>query len=184
MAVLKLYTYPDEVLRKQCRKVEKVDDEIRRFLDDMLETMYADKGVGLAAPQVGSDKRVIVIDPNPSDEDLSARRPMYLVNPEIIWKSEETVIFCEGCLSLPNQSADVERHEKVRVRYVDYNGNEQEILADDFLAIILQHEIDHLDGILYIDHLSRLKRSRLLKKLDKYYEDKAREAEQENNKKQ
>ena len=184
MAVLKLYTYPNEILRKQCRKVEKVDDEMRRFLDDMLETMYADKGVGLAAPQVGSDKRVIVIDPNPSDEDLSARRPMYLVNPEIIWKSEETVIFCEGCLSLPNQSADVERHEKVRVRYVDYNGKEQEILADDFLAIILQHEIDHLDGILYIDHLSRLKRSRLLKKLDKYYEDKAREAEQENNKKQ
>ena len=86
-------------------------------------------------------------------------------------------MFCEGCLSLPNQSADVERHEKVRVRYVDYNGKEQEILADDFLAIILQHEIDHLDGILYIDHLSRLKRSRLLKKLDKYYEDKAREAE-------
>ena len=87
MAVLKLYTYPDEVLRQKCRKVEKVDDEMRRFLDDMLETMYADKGVGLAAPQVGSDKRVIVIDPNPSDEDLSARRPMYLVNPEIIWKS-------------------------------------------------------------------------------------------------
>ena len=184
MAVLKLYTYPNEILRKQCRKVEKVDDEMRRFLDDMLETMYADKGVGLAAPQVGSDKRVIVIDPNPSDEDLSARRPMYLVNPEIIWKSEETVLFCEGCLSLPNQSADVERHEKVRVRFVDYNGKEQEILADDYLAIILQHEIDHLDGILYIDHLSRLKRSRLLKKLDKYYEDKAREAEQENNKKQ
>lgn len=178
MAVLKLYTYPDEVLRQKCRKVEKVDDEMRRFLDDMLETMYADKGVGLAAPQVGSDRRVIVIDPNPSDEDLSARRPMYLVNPEIIWKSEETVMFCEGCLSLPNQSADVERHEKVRVRYVDYNGKEQEILADDFLAIILQHEIDHLDGILYIDHLSRLKRSRLLKKLDRYYEDKAREAEQ------
>ena len=104
MAVLKLYTYPDEILRQKCRKVEEVDDEMRRFLDDMLETMYVDKGVGLAAPQVGSDKRVIVIDTNPSDEDLSARRPMYLVNPEIIWKSEETVMFCEGCLSLPNQS--------------------------------------------------------------------------------
>ena len=178
MAIREIRIQGDSVLEKKCKEVKEVTPRIRELIDDMLETMYADKGVGLAAPQVGSDKRVIVIDPNPSDEDLSARRPMYLVNPEIIWKSEETVIFCEGCLSLPNQSADVERHEKVRVRYVDYNGNEQEILADDFLAIILQHEIDHLDGILYIDHLSRLKRSRLLKKLDKYYEDKAREAEQ------
>ena len=180
MTVLKLYEYPDAVLKQKSQRVEKVDAEVQKILDDMLETMYVDKGVGLAAPQVGSDKRVIVIDTNPSDEDLSARRPMYLVNPEIIWKSEETVMFCEGCLSLPNQSADVERHEKVRVRYLDYSGKEQEILADDFLAIVLQHEIDHLDGILYIDHLSRLKRSRLLKKLDKYYEDKAREAEQKN----
>ncbi|MDO4162713.1 MAG: peptide deformylase [Pseudomonadota bacterium] len=179
MAVLKLYTYPDNILRQKCHKVTKVDDELRRFLDDMLETMYVDKGVGLAAPQVGSDKRIIVIDPNPSDEDLSARQPMYLINPEIIWRSDETVMFCEGCLSLPNQSAEVERHEKIRVHYTDYHGKEQEILAEDFLAIILQHEIDHLDGILYIDHLSRLKRSRLLKKLEKYYEDKARETSNE-----
>lgn len=177
MAVLKLYEYPDEVLRQKCEKVTQIDDELRRFLDDMLETMYVDKGCGLAAPQVGVTKRIIVVDPNPSDEDLSARRPMYLVNPEIIWRSEEKVIFCEGCLSLPDQRADVERHEKVRVRYTDYNGKEQEILADDILAIILQHEIDHLDGILYIDHLSRLKRSRLLKKLEKYNEERAKKAE-------
>lgn len=170
MAVLKLYEYPHEVLRKKCLKVDEVNDELRQFLDDMLETMYVDKGCGLAAPQVGVSKRIIVIDPNPSDEDLSARRPMYLVNPEIVWHSDETVIFCEGCLSVPDQRADVERFEKIRVRYLDYNGKEQEILADDVLAIILQHEIDHLDGILYIDHLSRLKRSRLLKKLDKWYE--------------
>lgn len=171
MSVLKLYEYPDEVLRQKCDKVNVVDDELRHFLDDMLETMYVDKGCGLAAPQVGCTKRIIVVDPNPSDEDLSARRPMYLVNPEIVWHSDEMVFFNEGCLSLPDQRADVERFEKVRVRFIDYNGNAQEILADDLLAIILQHEIDHLDGILYIDHLSRLKRTRLLHRLEKYREE-------------
>lgn len=171
MSVLKLYEYPEEVLRQKCAKVSKVDDDLRCFLDDMLETMYVDKGCGLAAPQVGVTKRIIVLDDNPSDEDKSARHPMYLINPEIIWHSEETVLFNEGCLSLPGQRAEVERFEKVRVHYIDYNGNEQEVLADDLLAIILQHEIDHLDGILYIDHLSRLKRTRLLNKLNKYYED-------------
>lgn len=171
MAVLKLYEYPDEVLRQKCERVSKVDDELRKFLDDMLETMYVDKGCGLAAPQVGVTKRIIVLDPNPSDEDLSARRPMYLINPEIIWRSEEKVLFNEGCLSLPDQRAEVERFERVRVRFIDYNGKEREILADELLAIILQHEIDHLDGILYIDHLSRLKRSRLLKKLEKFREE-------------
>jgi peptide deformylase len=171
MSTLKLYEYPDEVLRQKCKKVDAVDDELRHFLDDMLETMYVDKGCGLAAPQVGCTKRLIVVDPNPSDEDLSARQPMYLVNPEIVWHSEETVFFNEGCLSLPDQRADVERFEKVRVRFLDYNGEKKEILADDLLAIILQHEIDHLDGILYIDHLSRLKRTRLLHKLDKYREE-------------
>ena len=171
MAVLKLYEYPDEVLRQKCERVTKVDDELRKFLDNMLETMYIDKGCGLAAPQVGVTKRIIVLDPNPSDEDLSVRRPMYLINPEIVWRSEETVLFNEGCLSLPGQRAEVERYERVRVHFTDYNGKEQEILADDLLAIILQHEIDHLDGVLYIDHLSRLKRSRLLKKLDKFREE-------------
>lgn len=177
MSVLKLYEYPDEVLRQKCEKVSKVDDELRRFLDDMLETMYVDKGCGLAAPQVGVTKRIIVLDDNPSDEDKSARRPMFLVNPEIIWRSDEMVLFNEGCLSLPDQRAEVERHEKVRVHFIDYNGAEQEILADDLLAIILQHEIDHLDGVLYIDHLSRLKRTRLLNKLKKYREEKERDKE-------
>lgn len=175
MAILKLYEYPDEVLRQKCERVAEVNDELRKFLDNMLETMYVDKGCGLAAPQVGVSKRIIVLDSNPSDEDLSARRPMYLINPEIVWHSKETVIFNEGCLSLPDQRADVERYERVRVHYTDYNGKEQEISADELLAIILQHEIDHLDGILYIDHLSRLKRSRLLKKLDKFREERAHE---------
>ena len=171
MTVLTLHTYPDEILRQKCQKVTAVDDDLRRFLDDMLETMYVDKGCGLAAPQVGIAKRIIVLDPNPSDDDLNARCPMHLVNPEIIWHSEETVLFNEGCLSLPEQRAEVERFERVRVRYLDYNGKECEILADELLAIILQHEIDHLDGILYIDHISRLKRTRLLHKLEKYNEE-------------
>lgn len=171
MAILKLYEYPDPVLRKKCDKVTKVDDDLRLFLDDMLETMYADKGCGLAAPQVGVSKRIVVLDY--ATEEDEEKKPMFLINPEIIWKSEETVLFCEGCLSLPDQRADVERHERVRVHYTDYNGKEQEILAEDLLAIILQHEIDHLDGILYIDHISRLKRERLLKKLEKYREEKS-----------
>ena len=176
MAILKLHTYPVEGLRQKCHKVAAVDDNMRRFLDDMLETMYADKGCGLAAPQVGVTQRVIVLDPNPSDDDLNARQPMYLVNPEIIWHSEETVLFNEGCLSLPEQRAEVERFERVRVRFLDYAGEEREILADDLLAIILQHEIDHLDGILYIDHISRLKRTRLLHKLAKYNDEHAPKA--------
>lgn len=174
MAILQLYEYPDKILRCKCEKVAVVDDALRKTLDDMLETMYADKGCGLAAPQVGLTKRMIVLDPNPGDEDLSARRPMCLINPEIIWKSEEMVLFKEGCLSVPEQRAEVERHEKVRVHYVDYDGAEQEILADDLLAIILQHEIDHLDGILYIDRLSRLKRDRVLHKLQKYRDEQAK----------
>ena len=173
MAVLKLYEYPDEVLRKKCTAVETVDDDLRHLLDDMLETMYADKGCGLAAPQVGVTKRIIVLDPNPSDEDLSVRQPLHLVNPEIIWHSDETVLFNEGCLSLPDQRAEVERFERVKVRFIGYDGKAKELETDDLLAIILQHEIDHLDGILYIDHLSRLKRSRLLTKLEKYRENKA-----------
>lgn len=167
MAVLKLYTYPDKVLSEKCEKVTVVDDNIRKLLDDMLETMYADKGVGLAAPQIGITKRIIVIDDKVDEEGNPGPHPMYLVNPEIIEKSAETIIFNEGCLSVPGQSADVERHKRVKVKYLDYNGQEQMLEAEDYLAVILQHETDHLDGILYIDHLSRLKRNMIIKKLKK-----------------
>lgn len=169
MSVLKLYEYPHPVLHLKAEKVIKVDDELRRFLDDLLETMYADKGVGLAAPQVGVSKRMIVIDTEQRDEDGNYQpgRPMYLINPEIVYKSEEKILFCEGCLSVPGQSAEVERHQKIKVRYLDYDGNECEIEAEDYPAVVLQHEIDHLDGILYIDRISRLKRNMLLKKLEK-----------------
>lgn len=168
MAVLKVYEYPDPILKKKAEKVEKVDDELRRFMDDMLETMYSAVGVGLAAPQVGVSKRIVVIDISHEDEKIE---PYYLVNPEIIWKSEEKVCGEEGCLSVPEQRAEVERHASVKLRYLDYNGQEHEELIEDFLAIVIQHELDHLDGILYIDRLSRLKRQILLKKLQKLRSD-------------
>lgn len=169
MSILTLYEYPHPVLLQKAERVLKVDDALRAFLDDMLETMYADKGVGLAAPQVGVSKRMIVIDTEQRDDDGNYKpgNPLYLINPEIISKSEEMITFCEGCLSVPGQSADVERHQKIKVRYIDRNGTEQELEATDYPAVVLQHEIDHLDGILYIDRISRLKRNMILKKLQK-----------------
>ena len=164
MTKLKLYEYPHPVLKKKAEPVAKVDDEMRRFLDDMLETMYASNGCGLAAPQVGVSKRVVVIDIAHEDEEP---QPMYLVNPEIIWKSEEKKVCEEGCLSVPGMRAEVERPAAVKIRYLDYDGKEQLLEADDFLAVAAQHELDHLDGVLYIDHLSRLRRQMLLKKLEK-----------------
>jgi len=179
MSILPLREYPDPILHQKAQSVAKIDDEIRLFLDDMLETMYADRGAGLAAPQVGVSKRMIVLDAEQKeDEDGHHQKghPMALINPEIIYKSEEKILFCEGCLSLPEQRADVERHQKIKVRYQDTNGSVKEIEAEDYLAVILQHEIDHLDGILYIDHLSRLKREMLLKKLQKARQQKAEKA--------
>lgn len=165
MALLKLYEYPHPVLKQKTEKVEKVDAKIQKLLDDMLETMYASNGCGLAAPQIGVSKKIVVVDIAHEDEEAN---PIYMVNPEIIWKSEEKVCGEEGCLSVPGQRADVERHASVKVKYLDYNGKEQAMLAEDFLAIAIQHELDHLDGVLYIDHLSRLKRQMLLKKLEKF----------------
>lgn len=167
MAILKLHTYPDPILAEKCDKVEKVTDEIRRILDDMLETMYADKGVGLAAPQVGIKKRIIVIDDKVGEDGQPGPHPLYFINPEIIEKSAETIFFNEGCLSVPGQCAEVERHARIKVKYLDYNGKEKILEAEDYLAVIIQHETDHLDGILYIDHLSRLKRNIIIKKLQK-----------------
>ena len=167
MAVLKLYTYPDKILSQKCDEVKEVTDETRKILDDMLETMYADKGVGLAAPQVGLKQRMIVVDDKVTEDGVPGPHPLYLVNPVLIEKSEETIFFNEGCLSVPGQCAEVERHKRVTVRYLDYNGQEQVLKAEDYLAVILQHETDHLDGILYLDHLSRLKRNMIIKKLQK-----------------
>lgn len=167
MAVLKLCTYPDKILSEKCEKVDAVTDEIRTLLNDMLETMYADKGVGLAAPQVGIKKRIIVIDDKVSENGTPGPNPRFLINPEIIKKSEEMINFTEGCLSVPGQSAEVKRHKAVTVKYLDRMGHEQLLEAEDYLAVIIQHETDHLDGILYIDRISRLKRNIIIKKLKK-----------------
>ncbi len=174
MALMKIYEYPHPVLKKKAEPVKEVNAEIRKLLDDMLETMYDAPGVGLAAPQVGVSKRVIVIDIS-HDED--ARTPIYMVNPEIIWKSDEISVCEEGCLSVPKQYAEVERPASVTVRYLDRLGMMQEFQADDFLATAVQHEIDHLDGILYVDRLSRLKKNMLLKKLKKYQEERAEDGD-------
>lgn len=173
MSVLKVYEYPHPILKKKAEKVALVDDELRRFLDDMLETMYSAVGVGLAAPQVGVSKRIVVIDASRDEEEKN--EPLYLVNPEIIWKSADKVCGEEGCLSVPEQRAEVERFAAVKVKYLDYNGEEKILLAEDFLAIVVQHELDHLDGILYIDRISRLKRQMLLKKLQKMREEESGE---------
>ena len=163
---------PDPVLKTKCTPVPAVDDEIRTLMDDMLDTMYAAPGIGLAAPQIGVTKRVIVVDVSEKDEP---RAPLCLANPEIVWKSDETAPHEEGCLSLPDLYADVERPVAVKVRYLDRDGASQELEADGLLAICLQHEIDHIDGVLFVDHLSALKRNMFLKKMVKAKKVRARE---------
>ncbi len=166
MSVLKLCEYPDPILKEKSQEVLSVNDEIKRILQDMLETMYSAGGVGIAAPQVGILKRLVVIDVEQKDEDTRGN-PIFMVNPQIVWKSEETNICEEGCLSVPQQRAEVERAASVRAVYTDFNGKSCEISAEGLLAKAIQHELDHLDGILYIDRISRLKRNMLLKKLQK-----------------
>jgi peptide deformylase len=163
---------PDPVLKTKCTPVPVVDDEIRTLMDDMLDTMYAAPGIGLAAPQIGVTKRVIVVDVSEKDEPNA---PLCLANPEIVWKSDETAPHEEGCLSLPDLYADVERPVAVKVRYLDRDGAQQELEADGLLAICLQHEIDHIDGVLFVDHLSALKRNMFLKKMVKAKKVRARE---------
>lgn len=164
MSKMKIFEIPEPVLRQKAEKVDAVDASVRQILSDMLETMYAGNGVGLAANQVGLLKRLVVIDCASDDEEPA---PIKMVNPEIIAHSEHKILHNEGCLSLPREYADVERWEMVVVRYWDENGIEQTREADGLLAIAMQHEIDHLDGVLFIDHLSKLKRDRLLKHLEK-----------------
>lgn len=164
MALREILIVPDPRLKKECEPVTEVNDEIRDLLDDMLETMYAAPGIGLAAPQIGVMKRVVVMDVS---DDKDKPEPMKLINPEIIWESEDTSVYQEGCLSIPEQYADVERPAEVGVRYVDENGKEHEIEADGLLATCIQHEIDHLDGVLFTDYLSALKRNMMIKKVQK-----------------
>ena len=164
MAIREILTAPDPRLRQISKPVEGVDDELRALMDDMLETMYDAPGIGLAAIQVGIPLRVIVMDLAGEDEKP---QPRYYVNPEILDPSEDQTLYKEGCLSVPEFFEEVERPMTCRVRYLDYDGNEQGIEADGLLATCIQHEMDHLEGVLFIDHLSRLKRDRILKKLKK-----------------
>jgi peptide deformylase len=164
MTILPVIIAPDPRLKVTSPPVDRVDDEVRRLMDDMLETMYHVPGIGLAAPQVGVHKRVIVVDAARKDEDPA---PMKLANPEVIWASEEVGTYEEGCLSLPEHYAEVTRPDRVRVRYLDYEGEIREMEADGVLATCIQHEIDHLDGILFVDHISSLKRGIILRKLAK-----------------
>jgi peptide deformylase len=164
MAQLPIITAPDPRLKIKARPVPAVDNKVRRLMDDMLDTMYGAIGIGLAAPQVGQSSRVIVLD---VARDGEKPQPLQLANPEILWRSPELTTGNEGCLSLPEHYAEVTRPAKIRLRYLDYQNEIREIDASGLLAMCLQHEIDHLDGVLFVDHISSLKRGMILRKLAK-----------------
>jgi peptide deformylase len=162
MTLRTILVAPDPVLKAKAKPVEGVDDALRQLMDDMLETMYHAPGIGLAAPQVGVSQRVIVVDIAREDEPKAS---MCMVNPEIVWVSDEDATYEEGCLSVPEHYADVARPAEIRVRYLDRDGQKQELQTGGLLATVIQHEMDHLDGVLFIDHLSSLKRNMILRKL-------------------
>jgi len=166
MALRDILIAPDPRLKIKAEPVGRVDASVRALMDDMLETMYAANGIGLAAPQIGEAKRVIVMD-IAREKEGAPPRPMRIADPEILWASEETVAGEEGCLSVPEHYADVERPAKVRVRFRDENDAVQELDCEGLLAVCIQHEMDHLTGTLFVDHLSSLKRSMILRKLQK-----------------
>ncbi len=164
MALREILIVPDPLLKQVSQPVAKVDDALRALMDDMLETMYEAPGIGLAAIQIGVPKRVIVMDIARQDEP---KQPRYFVNPEILWASEETAPYEEGCLSVPEIYDEVERPARVKIRYMNYAGDTVEEDAEGLFAVCIQHEMDHLDGVLFIDHLSRLKREQAVKKVKK-----------------
>ena len=166
MAIRDIVKLPDPILRKNSAPIETVDADVRALLDDMLETMYEAPGIGLAAVQVGVLKRIITVDIC-RDEETEEHNPIFLVNPEIVDQSDERSVYEEGCLSIPDYFAEIERPATIRVRYVDYDGKRQELEADGLLATVIQHEVDHLDGTLFIDHLSKLKRDLVVRKFTK-----------------
>ncbi|AIL12528.1 peptide deformylase [Candidatus Paracaedimonas acanthamoebae] len=167
MALLKVLKVPDPRLKLKAHPVEKVDADIQRLMDDMLETMYHDKGCGLAATQVGIQKRIVVID----FADERTPKPLLMANPEIVWYSDRREAFTEGCLSVPNQWTSIVRASSVKFQYLDRHNKRQELTVDGILGACIQHEIDHLNGVLFIDHLSSLKRNLLLRRAIKLKED-------------
>lgn len=172
MTKLDIVSIPDPILRQKSAALEQVTDADRRFMDQMLVTMYEAPGVGLAAVQVGELRRIITIDVSSEEGE---RKPLFLVNPEILWSSDERASYEEGCLSIPDYYAEVERPARVRFRYIDYDGKPQEQDADGLLAVCVQHEIDHLNGVLFIDYISKLKRDLVIKKFAKAAREKERQ---------
>jgi peptide deformylase len=164
MALREIIILPDKRLRLVSEPAQAIDPELRRLVDDMFETMYEAPGIGLAAIQIGVPKRVIVMDLAKKDDP---KEPRVFVNPQVLWRSDEKTLYEEGCLSIPEFYEEVERPAKVRVKFLDVTGAEQELEASGLMATCLQHEIDHLDGVLFIDHISKLKRDRVIKKFAK-----------------
>ena len=164
MALRQILTEPNKILRQKSLPVEMVDKDLQNLMDDMLETMYAAPGIGLAAIQVGIPKRVIVLD---IAQKEGTKKPIFLVNPEIIQKSKNNSTYEEGCLSVPGQFAEIDRPDRCYIKYLDYHGEKKEIEAEGMLSTCIQHEMDHLDGILFIDYLSKLKKTMIIKKLSK-----------------
>lgn len=170
MTIKPLIILPDPVLRQVSKPVERVDDATRRFADDMLDTMYDAPGIGLAAIQIGEPVRMLVIDLSKEDEE---KAPQLFINPQIVASSDDISVYEEGCLSIPDYYAEVERPGTVTVTYLDRNGKAQEMVADGLMATCLQHEIDHLNGVLFIDHISKLKRDMVVRKFKKLAREKA-----------
>ena len=164
MSQRKIIIEPDPILRKKSELVEKVDQSLKKLLDDMLETMYAAPGIGLAAIQIGIPKRLIVLDVSKEDHK---KDPLYLINPEITFTSKKTSIYEEGCLSLPGHFAEIERPAECHLSFIDYEGKKKKLKAQGLLATCIQHEVDHLNGVLFIDYLSKLKKDMIIKKLIK-----------------
>ena len=164
MSQRKIVIEPDPILRKKSDPVEIVDQNLRKLLDEMLETMYAAPGIGLAAIQIGIPKRLIVIDVSKEER----KKPLYLINPEITFTSKNTSVYEEGCLSLPGHFAEIERPAECHLNYIDYDGKKKSLKADGILATCIQHEVDHLNGVLFIDYLSKLKKDMIIKKLVKH----------------
>ena len=164
MALRQILTEPNEILRKKSLPVDSVDKDLQILMDDMLETMYAAPGIGLAAIQIGIPKRIIVLD---IEQKEGHKKPLFFINPEIIQKSKNFSTYEEGCLSVPGQFAEIDRPDKCHVKYLDYYGEKKEINAEGMLATCIQHEMDHLEGILFIDYLSKLKKTMIIKKLSK-----------------
>jgi len=170
MTIKPLIILPDPILRQASKPIERVDDELKRLADDMLETMYDAPGIGLAAIQIGVPRRMLVIDVSREGED---KQPQVFINPEILKSSDERSVYEEGCLSIPDYYAEVERPATITLKYLDRDGKELTAEADGLLATCLQHEIDHLNGVLFIDHISRLKREMVIKKFTKAAKTKA-----------